>query len=211
MFATVFIAGVPSVDLSLLLSFLQTLFSFLSLIKLMEDNDMTNSMLVGSGARSGPNCWGNLSNTFQALCRFDTCPFHLETAKKAVSFFIPPVPTLRMNPCMTRLTQRHEISLVMRPALRQWQLVVYLLNRTQNTFLVTLLTERMLCSVTVTDSFPCPPIPTAYSRVTVVLLVAAVLLFLMLLTEPPVRQLRASGEGTRSLRFPWHCSHLLAA
>lgn len=73
-------ADVPSVDLSLYFCFLQTLFSFLSLIKSMEDKDMPNSMLVGSGARSGPNCWGNLSGTFQALCRFDTCPFHFETA-----------------------------------------------------------------------------------------------------------------------------------
>lgn len=80
MFATALIADVPSVDLSLLLSFLQTLFSFISLIKSMEDNHMTNSKLVGSGARSGPNFWGNLSGTFQALCRFDTCPFHFETA-----------------------------------------------------------------------------------------------------------------------------------
>ena len=78
-FATAFTADVPSVDLSLFFSFFQTLFSFLSLAKSMEDNDMTNSMLVGSGARSGPNCWGNSSNTFQALCRFDTCPFHFET------------------------------------------------------------------------------------------------------------------------------------
>ena len=48
---------------------------------------MTNSMLVGSGARSDPNCWGNLSNTFQALCRFDTCPFHFETARKSSLIF----------------------------------------------------------------------------------------------------------------------------
>lgn len=124
---------------------------------------------------------------------------------------VPPITTLCMNPCMARLTQRHKVSLVMRPALRQWQLVVYLLNRTQNTFLVTLLTERVLCSVAVTDSFPCPPVPTAYSRVTVVLLVAAVLLFLMLLTKASLCQLRASGEGTRPLRFPWQLIHLLAA
>ena len=124
---------------------------------------------------------------------------------------MPPVTALRMNPCMARLAQRHKVSLVMRAALCQRQLVVYLLHRMQQPFLITLLTERVLCGVAVTDSFPRPPIPTAYSRVTVVLLVAAVLLLFMLLTEPPVRQLRASGEGTRPLRFPWHLPHLLRA
>ena len=124
---------------------------------------------------------------------------------------MPPVTALRMNPCMARLAQRHKVSLVMRAALCQRQLVVYLLHRMQHALLVALLTERVLCGVAVTDSLPGTPIPTAYSRVTVVLLVAAVLLFLMLLTEPPVRQLRASGEGTRPLRFPWHLPHLLRA
>ena len=85
---------------------------------------------------------------------------------------------------MAWLAQRHEVSLVMRPALCQRQLVVYLLNRTQQTLLITLLTERMLGCVAVTDSFPHPPVPTAYSRVTVVLLVAMVLLSPILVTEP---------------------------
>ena len=128
-----------------------------------------------------------------------------------VAFFIPPVSALRMNPCMAGLAQRHKVCLVMRPALCQRQLVVYLLHRPQHTFIPALLTERMLCGVTVTDSLPCPPIPTAYSRVTVVLLVAAVLLLPMLLTKAPLCQLRTAGEGTRPLRFPWHCSHLPAA
>ncbi len=114
-----------------------------------------------------------------------------------------------MNPCMAGLAQRHEVLLVMRPALCQWQLMVYFLHRPQQSFLLALLTERMLGCIAVTDTLPCPPIPTAYSRVAVVLLVAAVLLPLMLLTEPPFRQLRASGEGTRPLRFPWHLPHLL--
>lgn len=124
---------------------------------------------------------------------------------------IPSVPTLRMNPGMARLTQRHKVSLVMRPALCQWQPMVYFLNRTQHALLVTLFTERVLGSVTVTDSLPRSAVPTAYSRVTVVLLVAAVFLLLMLLTKAPFCQLRASGKGTRPLRFPWHLTHLLMA
>ncbi len=83
----------------------------------------------------------------------------------------------------------------MRPALCQRQLVVYLLHWPQHPLLLALLTERVLCSVAVTDTFPCPAIPTAYSRVAVVLLVAAVLLFFMLLTELSLCQLRTAGGG----------------
>ena len=90
---------------------------------------------------------------------------------------IPAIAALRMNPRMARLAQRHEVSLVMRPALCQRQPVVYLLHRPQQPLLPAFLTERVLCGVTVTDSFPRPAVPTAYSRVAVVLLVAAVLLF----------------------------------
>ena len=118
---------------------------------------------------------------------------------------VPPVTPLRMNPRMAGLAQRHEVSLVMGAALCQRHPVVYLLHRMQQPFLITLLTERMLYSVSVTDSFPRPAIPTAYSRVSVILLVAAVLLLLMLLTEPSLCQLWASREGTRPLWFPWHC------
>lgn len=125
-----------------------------------------------------------------------------------VAFFIPPVAPLRMNPCMAGLAQRHKVCLVMGTAFCQWQPVVYLLHRPQQSFLPALLTERVLCGVAVTDTLPRPPIPTAYSRVTVVLLVAAVLLLPMLLTEPSLCQLWTAGEGTRSLRFPWHLSHL---
>lgn len=90
----------------------------------------------------------------------------------------------------------------------QRQLVVYFFHRPQQPLPLALLAEGMLCGITVTDSFPCPPVPTAYSRVAVVLLIAAVLLLPMLLTKPPLCQLGTAGEGTRSLRFPWHLPHL---
>ena len=66
------------------------------------------------------------------------------------SFFIPSVALLRMNPCIAGLAQRHEIFLVMRLALCQCQLMVYLLHWPQQPFLSALLTERVLCSVAVT-------------------------------------------------------------
>ena len=113
-----------------------------------------------------------------------------------------------MNPRMAELAQRHEVILVMRTPLCQRQHMVYLFYRTQPPLLLALFTERVLCGVAVTDAFPCPAIPTAYSRVSVVLLVASVLLLFMLLTKTPFCQLLASGEGTRPLWFPWHRLHL---
>ena len=103
---------------------------------------------------------------------------------------------------MAGLAQRHEVLLVMRPALCQWQLMVYFLHRPQQSFLLALLTERMLGCIAVTDTLPCPPIPTAYSRVAVVLPVAAVFLPRILLSQTPFPQLLASREGTQPLQFP---------
>ena len=73
------------------------------------------------------------------------------------------------------------------------------------------LTQRMLLDVPVADALPGAAIPAAYSRVTVVLLVAFVFLFLMFLAEPTVRKIGTAGERTRSLWFSWHPFHLLGA
>lgn len=78
------------------------------------------------------------------------------------------------------------------------------LGRNVPSFLKALLTQWMGSRITVTDTFPCPSISTAYSRIPVILLIAFILLFLMLLTEPSFRQLRTAGERTRTLWFPWH-------
>ena len=56
---------------------------------------------------------------------------------------------------------------------------IYLHN---DSVLIALFTERMCFNIAVSDSFPSSAVPTAYSRITVVLLVAGILLFLMLLT-----------------------------
>ena len=122
---------------------------------------------------------------------------------------MPSVTTLRMDSRMAGLAQRNKVALVMCAALGQRFLVMHLLHGTQQSLLVALLTERVLLRIAVTNSFPRPAVPTAYSRVTVVLLVAAVLLFLMLLTEPSVCQLRTAGKGTGPLWFSWHLLHLL--
>lgn len=99
---------------------------------------------------------------------------------------VPSFTALGMDPCMTLLAQSNEVTPVMSSTLGQRFLVVYLFGLHQDSLGIALLTERVLRYITVTDSLPCPSIPTAYSRVSVVLLVAFVLLFLMFLTEPSV-------------------------
>ena len=97
----------------------------------------------------------------------------------------------------------------MRPAFGQGFLMVYFLNRHKNSFPVTQFTERMSLYIAVTDSFPCTSVPTAYSRVPAILLVASVHKLCMFLTEPPVRKFRTAGIRTRPLWFSRHQLHLL--
>ena len=60
-------------------------------------------------------------------------------------------------------------------------------------FLLALFAQRMHRDVAVAYPFPRSAVSAAYSRVTVVLLVAAGFQFFMLLTEPPVRQVGTAG------------------
>ncbi len=97
----------------------------------------------------------------------------------------------------------------MRSAFGQRFLMVYFLDRHKNSFPIALLTERVRLYIAVTDSFPRPPISTAYSRVPAILLVASVHKLCMFLTEPPVRKFRTAWIRTRPLWFPRHQLHLL--
>lgn len=117
---------------------------------------------------------------------------------------MPAVATFRMDFRMTGLTQGDKITLLVCSALGQRQLVMHLFYRTKQAFPVALLTERVLGYIAVTDSFPRPAIPTAYSRVPVVLLVALVLLPLVFLTEPSLCQVGAAWKRTGALWFSWH-------
>ena len=65
---------------------------------------------------------------------------------------------------------------------------------------------RMLLDVPVADALPGAAIPAAYSRVTVVLLVAFGFRLGVLLTEPAVRQLGTAGVRTGTLGLCGHCS-----
>ena len=62
-------------------------------------------------------------------------------------------------------------------------------------------THRMLLDIAVTNTLPRPSIPTAYSRVTVVLLVAFGFQLGVFLAEPAIRQLGASGVEQGRLGF----------
>jgi len=92
----------------------------------------------------------------------------------------------------------------MRSAFCQRDLMVYFLYRHELSVRLTKFTQRVRLCVAVSDAFPCATIPTAYSRVSVVLLVAFVFHFLMLRAKPTVCQLRTARIGTRSLRLLWH-------
>ena len=87
--------------------------------------------------------------------------------------------------------------------------MVYFLDRHKNPFLIALLTERVRLYIAVTDSFPCSPVPTVYSRVPAILLVAFVHKLRVFLTEPPVGKFWTAGIRTRPLWFSRHQLHLL--
>ena len=124
---------------------------------------------------------------------------------------MPAVSILRMDLRMAGPAQGDQVAPLMGAALRQRQLMVDLLGLHIPPFLQALLTQRMLRCVFIADPFPCPPVSAAYSRIPAVLLVAAVLFFLVFLTKPSLRQVRASRPRTWPFRFPRQYSHLLRA
>ena len=63
--------------------------------------------------------------------------------------------------------------------------MVYFLDRYKDPFPITNFTERVRLYIAVTDSFPCSPVPTVYSRVPAILLVAFVHKLRVFLTESP--------------------------
>ena len=87
--------------------------------------------------------------------------------------------------------------------------MVYFLDRYKDSFPITNFTEQVCLYIAVTDSFPCSPVPTAYSRVPAILLVAFVHKLRVFLTEPPVGKFWTAGIRTRPLWFSRHQLHLL--
>ena len=116
---------------------------------------------------------------------------------------VPAVTALGMDSGVTGFTQGNEVVPRMGSAFRQRLLVVDLLGGGQPAFLLTQLAQRVLLDVPVADALPGAAIPTAYSRVTVVLLVAFSFRLGVLLAEPAVRQLGTAGVRTRSFGSAW--------
>jgi hypothetical protein len=92
----------------------------------------------------------------------------------------------------------------MRTSLRYGENVVYLLHRSNPSFLKTSFAQRMLLSVTVTDTFPCPTVFLVYVSRTHILVVLALYQLFMFITILTVRQPWASRIGAAPLWFSWH-------
>ena len=102
------------------------------------------------------------------------------------------------------LAQAHKGIIIVCSAAGQGNDVVTLLGGCKLSLLQAHLTKRMICNVSVTDSFPCSSVPLTHCRITVIFFVPFILLLLMLRTESAVRRFRTAGIGTRPFRFPWH-------
>jgi len=109
-----------------------------------------------------------------------------EVTRPSGSVVVPPITILCVSSRMTLFAKSNQVFSVMSSTLREWELVMYLLGRNVASFLQALLTQWMGSSVAITDSFPCSSVPTVYSRVSVVLLVAFVLKFFVFLTKSTV-------------------------
>ena len=124
---------------------------------------------------------------------------------------VPAVPALGVDSGVAGFTEGNEVVPCVCAALRERYLVMHLFGGGQPAIPLAQLTQRMLLDVPVADALPGAAIPAAYSRVTVVLLVAFGFRFGVLLAEPAIRQLGASGVRTGALGFCWHRSTSLRA
>ena len=105
---------------------------------------------------------------------------------------------------MAGVAEGHQVRFTVVAALSQRLDVMHLLRLGKPAFALAPLTKRVCIHVPVTDAFPRPSIFSFDCRVSAVLFVSLVLQFLMLITEPPIRQFGTAGVGTRPLWFPWH-------
>jgi hypothetical protein len=106
---------------------------------------------------------------------------------------------------VTRLTESHEIALIIASAFGERTNVVNLLGGSEPTLFLTLLTERVRLDVAITDTLPGTTISLIGSGVTFVLVVVFVhnlLMFgtvLLAFSKPT-----AAGVGTGTFRFVGH-------
>ena len=98
----------------------------------------------------------------------------------------------------------HEIVSCMSAAFGDGDLVMNLCRRNNFAVFLALLTKRMLCDVAVTNSFPGTAILLVNVRGSFVFVVLASGNSSVIFTVLSVRELGASGIGTRSLGSTWH-------
>lgn len=98
---------------------------------------------------------------------------------------------------VTRPAKAHQIRLGVRTATCQGKFMMHLLDGCHDTFSQTPLAERMASHVLCPSSEPLPVVFLFNRRLSRVLVVVLSHDFSMFLAVPSVRQLRASGVGTR--------------
>ena len=109
-----------------------------------------------------------------------------------------------MNLRMAGLTEGHQITSVMRPALTDRKDVVNLLHRSESAFLKTHLAQRVCRSIAVTDAFPCSAVFTVYIRGAFIFVILPALLFTVFLAKLSIGEIGAARIGTRTLWLAWH-------
>ena len=134
----------------------------------------------------------------------------LATSGAPVLFFTcsarSPVAKLVMQLCVAGLTERHQIVIPMRPALREGDNMMDFLHRSQPSFLQTHLTQRVRRSIAVADSFPSPAVLLVAVCRAAVFVVPFPGNSLMLLTVLPVREVWTAGVGAGAFWSLWHAA-----
>ena len=122
--------------------------------------------------------------------------------------FMEPVPHLDADPGVARLAQRHEVRLIMRPAMIQRQDVMHFGRLGQPAFLFALFTQRVGSQEPGTFLLPLSAVPSLGHRVTTVSFILAACQLLMFLAVPFISKPGTAGVAAWPFRFPWHPHHL---
>ena len=115
-----------------------------------------------------------------------------------------------MDPGMTGFAQGNQIVPGMGPAFRQRFLMVDFFCHHVPAVHQAEFTERMAGHVSIPDLLPGPAVPFLCCRTTFILFVPLGDDLLVLLTVPPIRQVRAAWKRTGPLGFSRHSCHLLS-
>lgn len=123
---------------------------------------------------------------------------------------MPAVSPYGMDPGMTGFAQGNQVVPGMGAAFRQRFLMVDFFRHHVPAMLQAQFTQRMAGHVSIPDLLPGPAVPFLRCRTTLILFVPLIDDLLVLLTVPPICQVRAAWVGTGSFRFSWHSCHLLS-